>query len=143
MSTPIIPGRDPRDAGARQSIAPPGPSPAPVPTAARGPAVVAPESGRPGGRRVFELTTPLGKDRLVFRRLRGREELSRLSEFDLSAREQSIGEFNVSFLDSMLISHELLTDPSATIGGDGEEMGGQDMAAMRDDMDDGDMDDDD
>ena len=85
MSTPIIPGRDPRDAGARQSIAPPGPSPAPVPTAARGPAVVAPESGRPGGRRVFELTTPLGKDRLVFRRLRGREELSRLSEFDLSA----------------------------------------------------------
>ncbi|MET0852552.1 MAG: type VI secretion system tip protein VgrG, partial [Candidatus Rokuibacteriota bacterium] len=35
--------------------------------------------------RVFELTTPLGKDVLLFRALRGREELSRLFEYDLLA----------------------------------------------------------
>ena len=35
--------------------------------------------------RLFELTTPLGKDALLFRALRGREELSRLSDFDLVA----------------------------------------------------------
>ena len=39
----------------------------------------------PTGSRVFELTTPLGKNVLLFRRMRGREELSRLSEFDLLA----------------------------------------------------------
>jgi type VI secretion system secreted protein VgrG len=43
--------------------------------------------GRPAtaGSRVFELTTPLGKDVLLFRQMRGREELSRLSEFDVLA----------------------------------------------------------
>jgi type VI secretion system secreted protein VgrG len=35
--------------------------------------------------RMFELTTPLGKDVLLFRAMNGREELGRLSEFDLSA----------------------------------------------------------
>jgi type VI secretion system secreted protein VgrG len=35
--------------------------------------------------RVFELTTPLGKDVLLFRAMRGREELSRLFEYDLLA----------------------------------------------------------
>jgi type VI secretion system secreted protein VgrG len=35
--------------------------------------------------RMIELTTPLGKDVLLFRALRAREELARLSEFDLSA----------------------------------------------------------
>jgi type VI secretion system secreted protein VgrG len=35
--------------------------------------------------RVYELTTPLGKDVLLFRFLRGREALARLSAFDLSA----------------------------------------------------------
>jgi type VI secretion system secreted protein VgrG len=35
--------------------------------------------------RMYELTTPLAKDVLLFRALRGREELSRMSEFDLSA----------------------------------------------------------
>jgi len=35
--------------------------------------------------RIFELTTPLGKDVLLFRSMHGREELARLSEFDLSA----------------------------------------------------------
>jgi type VI secretion system secreted protein VgrG len=34
--------------------------------------------------RMMELTTPLGKD-LLFRGLRGREELGRPSEFELSA----------------------------------------------------------
>ena len=34
--------------------------------------------------RMIELTTPLGKD-LLFRSLRGREELARPSEFDLTA----------------------------------------------------------
>ena len=35
--------------------------------------------------RMIELTTPLGKDVLLFRSLHGREELARLSEFDLAA----------------------------------------------------------
>jgi type VI secretion system secreted protein VgrG len=35
--------------------------------------------------RVFELATPLGKDVLLFWTLRGREELARMSVFDLSA----------------------------------------------------------
>src|SRR5262245_28739479 len=35
--------------------------------------------------RMIELTTPLGKEGLLFRALRGREELARLSEFELSA----------------------------------------------------------
>ena len=35
--------------------------------------------------RMIELTTPLGKDVLLFRALHGREELGRLSEFELSA----------------------------------------------------------
>ncbi|HVQ77990.1 MAG TPA: type VI secretion system tip protein TssI/VgrG [Candidatus Binatia bacterium] len=35
--------------------------------------------------RLFELTTPLGKDVLLFRAMRGREELARLSEFEVSA----------------------------------------------------------
>ena len=35
--------------------------------------------------RPIELTTPLGPDVLLFRAMRGREELGRLSEFDLSA----------------------------------------------------------
>jgi type VI secretion system secreted protein VgrG len=35
--------------------------------------------------RIIELTTPLAKDVLLFRSMRGREELARLSEFELSA----------------------------------------------------------
>src|SRR5262249_9934208 len=35
--------------------------------------------------RQIELTTPLGPDALLFRAMHGREELGRLSEFDLSA----------------------------------------------------------
>ena len=35
--------------------------------------------------RMIELTTPLGADTLLFRALRGKDELSRLSEFELSA----------------------------------------------------------
>jgi type VI secretion system secreted protein VgrG len=35
--------------------------------------------------RMYELTTPLGKDVLLFRALRGREELGHLSKFELSA----------------------------------------------------------
>src|ERR671937_741270 len=35
--------------------------------------------------RVIELTTPLGKDVLLFRAMRGREELGRLSEFEIFA----------------------------------------------------------
>ena len=35
--------------------------------------------------RIFELTTPLGADTLLFRSMHGREELGRLSEFEISA----------------------------------------------------------
>ncbi|HEY7037555.1 MAG TPA: type VI secretion system tip protein TssI/VgrG [Methylomirabilota bacterium] len=35
--------------------------------------------------RLYELTTPLGKDVLLFREMRGHEELGRVSEFDLTA----------------------------------------------------------
>src|SRR5262249_27075305 len=42
-------------------------------------------AGGPGMPRQIELTTPLGKEVLLFRAMRAREELGRLSEFDLSA----------------------------------------------------------
>src|SRR5262245_2995742 len=39
--------------------------------------------------RLFELTTPLGKDALLFRAMHAREELARLSQFDLVALSTS------------------------------------------------------
>ncbi|MBN9124961.1 MAG: hypothetical protein J0I60_09610 [Nitrosospira sp.] len=44
--------------------------------------------------RTFELTTPLGADALLFHRLSAREELSRLSDFQLDALSTR-GDINV------------------------------------------------